>query len=233
MIIKSKIYYLDEVESTNEYLRSIIGDASEGTVVISDRQTMGKGRYGRTWYSPEGGLWMSSLLISTQPQLMTLIGCVAICETMNSYDILLGIKWPNDIMLNGKKVGGVLADTIDGKVILGLGLNLNVRDFPDDIELVSTSVYIELKKKFDKMMIFDVLCKEIDDQYGMYKANRIQDILMKWRHYTIMLGRNIRIDSADRVIIGRAIDISADGGLVVTLTDGKIERILEGSCSFQ
>jgi BirA family biotin operon repressor/biotin-[acetyl-CoA-carboxylase] ligase len=233
MIIKSKIYYLDEVESTNEYLRSIIGDASEGTVVISDRQTMGKGRYGRTWYSPEGGLWMSSLLISAQPQLMTLIGCVAICETMNSYDILLGIKWPNDIMLNGKKVGGVLADTIDGKVILGLGLNLNVRDFPDDIELVSTSVYIELKKKFDKMMIFDVLCKEIDDQYGMYKANRIQDILMKWRHYTIMLGRNIRIDSADRVIIGRAIDISADGGLVVTLTDGKIERILEGSCSFQ
>jgi BirA family biotin operon repressor/biotin-[acetyl-CoA-carboxylase] ligase len=233
MIIKSKIYYLDEVESTNEYLRSIVGDAPEGTVVISDRQTMGKGRFGRNWFSPDGGLWMSTLLASSQPQLMTLIGTVAICETMNSYDILLGIKWPNDIMLNGKKIGGVLADPIDGKVILGLGLNLNIRDFPDDIELISTSIYIELKKKFDKMMIFDLLCKEIDDLYGSYKSNRTQDILVKWRHYTVMLGRNVRIESAGRVIDGRAIDISGDGGLVITLPDGKIERILDGSCTFR
>jgi len=233
MIIKSKIYYLDAVESTNDYLRSIVGEVPEGTVVVSDRQTMGKGRFGRTWFSPEGGLWMSSLLVSTQPQLMNLIGTVAICETMNSYDILLGIKWPNDIMLNGKKIGGVLVDPVDGKVILGLGLNLNIRDFPDDIELTSTSIYIELKKKFDKMMIFDLLCKEIDDLYGLYKLDRTQEILVKWRHYTVMLGRNVRIENAGRVITGRAIDISGDGGLVITFPDGKIERILDGSCSFQ
>ena len=232
MIIKSKIYYLDEVESTNDYLRSIAGDAPEGTVVMADIQTRGKGRFDRAWYSPEGGLWMSTLLISDKSQVMNLIGAVAICETMNTYDILLGIKWPNDILLNGKKIGGVLAEPVDGKIILGLGLNLNIRDFPDDIELGATSIYLELKKKFDKMMVFDMMCKEIDDLYGMYKIDRLSEILIKWRHYTVMLGRNVRIESAGRLITGRAIDISGDGGLVITLPDGKIEQILDGSCSF-
>jgi len=231
MIIKSKLYYLDEVESTNEYLKSMIGDATEGAVVIADRQTKGRGRFNRTWYSPDGGLWMSTLLDSTKIEVMTLIGTVAICETLNCYDILLGIKWPNDLLLNGRKVGGVLAEPADGKTVLGLGLNLNIRDFPDEIEMISTSIFAELKKKLDKMMIFDVLCKEIDDLYGMYKRDRIPEILVKWRHYTVMLGRNVRIETADRQIVGRAIDISGDGGLVVTLPDGKIERILDGSCS--
>jgi BirA family biotin operon repressor/biotin-[acetyl-CoA-carboxylase] ligase len=232
VIIKSKIYYLDEVESTNEYLKSMIGDATEGAVVIADRQTKGRGRFNRTWFSPDGGLWMSTLLDSTKIELMTLIGTVAICETLNGYDILLGIKWPNDLLLNGKKVGGILAEPAGGKTILGLGLNLNIRDFPDEIEMVSTSIFAELKKKLDKMMVFDVLCKEIDDLYGMYKRDRIPEILVKWRHYTVMLGRNVRIETADRQVVGRAIDISGDGGLVVTLPDGKIERILDGSCSF-
>jgi BirA family biotin operon repressor/biotin-[acetyl-CoA-carboxylase] ligase len=231
MIIKSKIYYLDEVESTNDYLKSMIGDATEGAVVIADRQTKGKGRYGRTWYSPDGGLWMSTLLNSVQTQVMTLIGAVAVCEAVRTYDILLGIKWPNDIVLNGKKIGGIIAEPFDGRIILGLGLNLNIRDFPDEIEMDSTSIYTELKKKLDKMMVFDMVCKELDDLYGMYKRDLLPEILVKWRHYTVMFGRQVRIETGDRVVIGRAIDISGDGGLVVTLPDGKIERILDGSCS--
>ena len=174
---------------------------------------------------------MSTLLDSTKIEVMTLIGSVAICETLNGYDILLGIKWPNDLLLNGKKVGGILAEPAGGKTILGMGLNLNIRDFPDEIEMVSTSIFAELKKKLDKMMVFDVLCKELDDLYGMYKRDRLPEILVKWRHYTVMLGRNVRIETADRQVFGRAIDISGDGGLVVTLPDGKIERILDGSCS--
>lgn len=231
MIIKSKIYYLDQVDSTNDYLRTMVNEAPEGTVVIADQQTTGRGQFNRTWFSPEGGLWMSVLLVSDRPQLMTVLGAVAVCETMNNYDILMGIKWPNDILLNGKKVGGILAEAVDGKTVLGIGLNLTIRDFPDDIEMGTTSIFLELKKRFDKMMVFDMLCKEIDDLYGMYKLGRESELLVKWRHYTIMLGRAVRIETADRTLTGRAIDISSDGGLVVTTLEGKIERILSGSCS--
>jgi BirA family biotin operon repressor/biotin-[acetyl-CoA-carboxylase] ligase len=230
VIIKSKIYYLDQVDSTNDYLRTMVNEAPEGTVVIADQQTTGRGQFNRTWFSPEGGLWMSVLLVSDRPQLMTVLGAVAVCETMNNYDILMGIKWPNDILLNGKKVGGILAEAVDGKTVLGLGLNLTIRDFPDDIEMGTTSIFLELKKRFDKMMVFDMLCKEIDDLYSMYKLGRGSELLVKWRHYTIMLGRAVRIETADRTLTGRAIDISGDGGLVITTPEGKIERILAGSC---
>ncbi len=232
MILRSKLYYLDEVDSTHEYLRGLAGEAPEGTIVVADRQTRGHGRAGRAWYSPEGGLWMSVLLVSSNPGLLQLIGAVAVCEAMNYFNVLLGIKWPNDLMLAGKKIGGVMVEAVGEKAILGIGLNLTIRSFPDDLELEATSLFLETKKRFDKMMVFDILCKELDDLYGMCLHGHTPEILVQWRHYTIMLGRMVKIETEAGIITGRVIDINSDGALVVVCAENKIQRVTDGRCQF-
>ncbi|MEO0123265.1 MAG: biotin--[acetyl-CoA-carboxylase] ligase [candidate division WOR-3 bacterium] len=231
MIIGSKLYYLDEVDSTNEYAKKIINGASEGTVILADIQTAGKGRLDRQWYSPEGGLYLSIILFAEKQLLIPILAGVAICETFNNnYDILLGIKWPNDILLNDKKIAGVLVEVVDTAVILGIGINLNIREFPEELEKNAGSIFLETKKKLDKMMVFNDLCREIDNNYQMLKDNKTSELLQKWRNYTIMFGKTVEIDTPEKVVKGRAIDIAGNGALVLVLPDGKIDKVLAGDC---
>jgi len=230
MIIGSKLYYLDEVSSTNEYAKSLLETAPDGTIVLADAQTAGTGRQGRKWYSPVGGIWMSVILRTEKLSVIPIVAAVATCETFITHDILLGIKWPNDMMLNRKKVAGILCEIVDKTVIMGIGLNLNIREFPKDLEGIATSIVIETKKNFDKMTVFQMLCKEIDYHYMMLKQDQVPQLLTKWRHFTVMLGKKVVISLPDRKVNGRVLDISSDGGLVIMLPDNKIERILAGDC---
>ncbi|MGB9722178.1 MAG: biotin--[acetyl-CoA-carboxylase] ligase, partial [bacterium] len=195
MTIGSKLYYLDEVDSTNEYAKNLLNDAKDGTVVLADIQTNGKGRLDRQWYSPEGGLYLSVILFTEKPLLIPILAGVAICETFNNnYDILPGIKWPNDILLNGKKIGGVLVETVDTAVIVGIGINLNIVEFPEELKEIASSIFIETKKRLDKMMVYNDLCQEIDNNYQMLKSSKANEILQKWRNYTVMFGKNVSIE---------------------------------------
>ncbi len=232
MIIGSKFFYLDEVDSTNEYAKKILNDATDGTVVLADIQTAGKGRLDRKWYSPEGGLYLSIILVPEKQLLIPVLAGVAICETFNNiYDILLGIKWPNDIFLNDKKIAGVLVEVIDTAVILGIGINLNIKEFPEELKEIAGSIFLETKKKLNRMMVFNDLCREIDNYYQMLKDNKTNELLQKWRNYTIMFGKTVQIETPERVIKGRAIDIAGNGALVLALPDGKIDKVLAGDCS--
>ncbi len=231
MIIGSKLYYLDEVDSTNEHAKRILDKATEGTVVLADIQTAGKGRLDRTWYSPDGGIYLSVILFTDKPLLIPILAGVAICETFhNNYDIIPGIKWPNDILLNEKKVGGVLVEAFDTAVIVGIGINLNITEFPEELKETASSIFIETKKRLDKMMVYNDLCREIDDNYQMLKDSKVSEILQKWRNYTIMFGKTVKIETPEKVVIGRVIDIAGNGALVIMLPDGKIERVLAGEC---
>jgi len=231
MIVGCKVYHLDEVNSTNEYAKSLTNRAPEGAVILADLQTAGKGRLDRKWYSPEGGIWMSVILRPQKPNLIPVIGGIAICEAFNSYDILLGLKWPNDVLLNNKKVAGILTENVDGTSILGIGINLNIYEFPTELRSIASSIIIETEKNLDKMEVFYTICKELDTYYFMLTNNRIPEILLKWRLYTIMFGKAVRVVFPDRVIVGRFIDISSDGSLVIASSpDGKIERVIGGEC---
>lgn len=231
MLIGSKFFYLDEVDSTNEYAKKIIEKASDGTVVLADVQTAGKGRLDRKWYSPEGGIYLSVILFPEKPLLIPVLAGVAICETFyNNYDITLGIKWPNDILLNGKKVAGVLVEIVDSVVIMGIGINLNIVEFPDELKDIASSIFLETKKRLDKMMVYNDLSREIEELYQMLKNNQANEIIQKWRNYTIMFGKNVVIETPEKVVTGRAIDISGNGALVIALPDGRIERVLAGDC---
>jgi BirA family biotin operon repressor/biotin-[acetyl-CoA-carboxylase] ligase len=230
MLIASKLYYFDSLESTNEYAKTLIKDAPEGAVILVDQQTGGRGRFGKQWYSPEGGIWMSVILRPPDPSLITIIAGIAVCRALHMNGVLPGIKWPNDIVLNGKKIGGTLTEIIDKTVILGIGVNLNIRDFPDELEAIASSVFLETKKHLKKKLVFDTLCKQLDDCYIMLKQNKITDLLTEWRHYTILLGQQVVIEMPDKELSGKVLDISRDGALIVMRSDGKIMRVVAGVC---
>ena len=230
MIIGNKLYYFDSIESTNEHAKTLVKDAPEGAVVLVDEQTEGRGRFSKQWYSPEGGIWMSVILHPLDPSLISLIAGIAVCKTLHMNSILPGIKWPNDIMLNGKKIGGVLTEMVDKAVILGIGLNLNIREFPKELKTTASSVFLETKKHLEKKMVFSTLCRQLDDCYMMLKQNKAADLLTEWRHYTILLGQQVIIELPDKKLEGKVLDISRDGALIIMCLDGKIEKVVAGVC---
>jgi BirA family biotin operon repressor/biotin-[acetyl-CoA-carboxylase] ligase len=232
MIIGSKFYRVSETHSTNDYLKGILDDVPEGTVVIADVQSAGKGRKGRSWYSPDGGMWMSVLLQQYQNCLLPLTAGVAICDAFHEYDIRPAIKWPNDILLNGKKIAGILTEVIDDRAILGMGINLNVRDFPDDLKEKASSVLIETRKHLDRQTFCRHLCHALDENYNALKEEQVETLLTKWRNNSAMLGREVRIILPDREVVGKVLDIDQQGGLIVMRADYGVEHIIAGDCSF-
>lgn len=230
MLIGNKLYYFDSLDSTNQYAKTLLSDAPEGAVILVDEQTAGRARFGKTWFSPEGGLWMSVILYPPEHSLIAIIAGIAVCKTLHMNGILTGIKWPNDIMLNGKKIGGILTEIVDKAVILGIGINLNIRKFPDELKDTASSIFLETKKHLEKKMIFDMLCRRLDDCYQILKEKQIRELLTEWRHYTILLGQEVIIEMPDRKVRGKVLDISNDGALVIMNTDGNIERIVAGTC---
>jgi BirA family biotin operon repressor/biotin-[acetyl-CoA-carboxylase] ligase len=230
LIVGNKFYRLTEIDSTNDYVKQILTHAPEGTVVVADVQTAAKGRMGRSWYAPEGGLWMSVLLQHQQNCLVALIAGVAICEAFEPYNIAPRIKWPNDILLNGKKIAGILCEIIDDKIILGIGINLNVQQFPDDLIDKASSVFIETKKHFDTQSFYHHLCKSLDSNYRILKEHNIDTLLSKWRKYSLMLGRDVSISVHDRMVVGKVLDVDYQGALIVMRADYGIEHIIAGEC---
>ena len=230
MIVGSRFFRLGEVESTNEYVKAILKDAPEGTVVLADVQTAGKGRKGRSWYSPEGGLWMSILLDHCDSCLMPLAAAVAICEAFELYDIRLGIKWPNDLLLNRRKVAGILTEVVDERAIHGIGINLNVEQFPVDLTQKASSILVETKKHLNAQTVYQDVCYSVDKYYRYLKEEKTDELLKKWRDYTIMIGRDVRIELPDRVVMGKVLDIDPQGALMVLRVDHGVEHVIAGDC---
>lgn len=230
MIVGNKFYHLTEVDSTNEYVKQMVRDVPEGTVVLADIQTGGKGRAEHDWHSPEGGLWMSVLLYHHQSYLVSLLAGVAICEALEPYGIRPGIKWPNDILLNSKKIAGILCEVIDDKVVLGIGLNLNIRHFPDDLLGKASSVFLETRKHLDLHTVYHHLRACLDANYRLLQDNEIDTLLVRWRKYSVMLDRDVTIEMPNRVIVGKVLDIDQQGGLVLMRADYGIEHVVAGTC---
>jgi BirA family biotin operon repressor/biotin-[acetyl-CoA-carboxylase] ligase len=230
MIVGNKFYRLTEINSTNDYIKEILENAPEGTVVVADTQSSGRGSKGRSWYSPEGGLWMSVLLKHHENCLISLIAGIAICEAFATYDIDSKIKWPNDVLLNGKKIAGILPEVVEDNVVLGVGINLNVRQFPDDLQEKASSIFIETKKHLDPQSFYHCLCKFLDAYYCILKKEEVDTLLSKWRQYTLMRGRDVSIELPGRLVVGKVLDIDRQGALIVMRADYGIEHVIGGDC---
>jgi len=229
-MIGSKVYSLDIVDSTNEFAKALIETTPEGTVVRARQQTHGRGRFGKTWYSPEQGLWMSVVLRPSNPALITIAAGVAVCEALDACGVSPSIKWPNDVLLNNKKIGGVLTEIVDHHVIVGIGLNLNIQSFPDELTDIASSVYLETGQRIDREEAFNRVCNQLERCYTMLTKNQTRALLSLWRSHAVFLGHDVVIEQGDQKMTCTARDISETGALIVSQSDGTIEQIVGGTC---
>lgn len=235
-IIGRKIIHLPEVDSTNEYAKLIALDEREGTVVVADRQTAGKGRKGRTWASPEGGLWMSVILKpKAEPKhlpTLVFIGALAVVDTLWKFGIEAGIKWPNDVWVNGRKICGVLTEgRIREFVILGIGLNVN-NEVPEELRKIATSMREFLGREVSLSEAFHTLIRNLDHWYGLFLDRRYGEIISALKERSIVLGKEVKIIDDETELVGRAVDIDVDGALILETPKGRV-RVLHGDISLR
>ena len=239
--IGNHIVLFKDIPSTNEIAKELAAKgAHAGTVVISEKQSHGRGRLGRTWFSPEGGLWFSILL---KPKInpkeifkLTFLTAVVIGSTLRKvFQLNTQIKWPNDILINGKKVCGILSERFTplsglNSVIVGIGINVNidVNSFPQHLQLAVTSIKHELHKEIDREHLLSMLLMEFEKYYLLLTEETFEPILEEWKALTCTLDRYIEVENPDRTIHGKAIDIDRDGALLIKLENGSIHRVIAG-----
>jgi len=230
-----------ELASTNEVARELaVKGAREGTVIVAETQTSGRGRLKRKWISPTGGMWLSIILrpkvkLRHAPKL-TLMASVAVAKTINNlFPLKAETKWPNDVLINSKKVCGILteAKTKDERlefVIVGIGINanFNVNVLPRNLRDSSTTLKEELKKEIEREALLRQLLEETEFYYGMFTQEKFDAILEEWRELAGFLDSHVEIVSDKERIEGWATDIDKDGALIVKLKDQTVRRVTSG-----
>lgn len=239
-----KIIVLDEVTSTNNNARELARKgAKEGTIVIAKKQIKGRGRFERLWESPKGGLYLSIVLkpncLSNKTTILPLLGSLVVSETIDSYNLSTKIKWPNDVLVNGKKIAGILleSEAINKKleyVILGIGINLNtdINFFSRDIKKISTSIFKEIGKPIDYYLFIKKLLQNFDKYYSFFLAKNYLFIINEWKKKSDTLGRKVKIITTSEQIIGEAYDIDISGFLIINTKFGKQKTITSGDCTY-
>lgn len=240
--IGKRIIHFTETDSTNtQALLLARGGAAEGTVVLAERQTAGRGRMDRTWHSPPGaGIYLSVILTprvspSRLPGI-TLVAAVAGAESLKeSTRVSVDIKWPNDLLLNGRKICGILTELHsreDGSpiVIVGIGINVNTpRDmFPEDIANTASSIMIETGREASRKDIVSSLLGHFERWYRIYTEGGFAVILDRWKAYSGIIGRRIRVEQEGARTEGTVLDIDISGALIIHDDAGLRHSICSG-----
>lgn len=245
-LIGQKIICYDAVGSTNLLLKDLAREgAQSGTVLVADSQGTGRGRMERAFFSPPGkGIWVSILLRPTfLPQdapKCTLMAAVAVARAMERFGLRAAIKWPNDIMHDGRKLVGILTEMsaeMDrvNYVVIGIGINVNIapEDFPEDLRTVATSLMQMKGEPLSRVAFLQELLHAIDDLYAEVQRDGFAPVLAAWRTYAVTLGQQVRvIDAAGEEFEGVAADIDAEGALLVDTETGQ-RRVLAGDVSIR
>ncbi len=239
-LIGKKIIRIEETPSTNDLAKEYAKKGEEeGTVIVAEYQTRGKGRLGRSFFSPQGaGLYMSVILRPTDNKnglLITSFAAVAVCRVIKKVcGASPKIKWVNDVYLGGKKVCGILTESLisEGKaeyIILGIGINVNGADFPDDIKDIATSVEKETLKKQDKETLLREILKELDELYETYESG---EFLEESKELSCVLGKEVKVIRGSETYFAKAVDIDKLGGLIIE-RGGKKETLNSGEVSIR
>jgi BirA family biotin operon repressor/biotin-[acetyl-CoA-carboxylase] ligase len=240
---KKEIVYCTEIDSTNLKAKDLAArGAPEGTIVISEKQTKGRGRKTRNWFSPpREGIYLSLIL---RPNIaprsapsMTLLTAVAIAETLLSVPGLeIAIKWPNDILARGKKLAGILTEmsTMGERVdyaVVGLGLNVNTSRFPDEIEGKATSILIETGQWIRRVTLAKEYLKWHEKYYIILQSVGFEPIRKRWKELSQIIGRQVTVAAIDREYQGEVQDIDEDGALILRDKTAQVHRIIFGDVS--
>lgn len=239
--IGKEIVYYNNVDSTNSIAKEIAPKSPNGTIVLAETQSKGRGRRGNDWESLPGGLWFSVILKPDIPlehaSKVTLVAGLAVANVIRKYEIDAKIKWPNDILINGKKVCGILTELnaeIDGVnyIVLGIGINANIdtQYLKDDVRDISTSLENEKGKKIDRTKFLRCLLQELEKQYIRFIMQQFISIIDDWVNLSDTIGREVVITSPSKTTEGKAIGLTESGALLIQNIHGIKEEIIAGHC---
>jgi BirA family biotin operon repressor/biotin-[acetyl-CoA-carboxylase] ligase len=237
------VHHFEEVASTNDLAKELAArGAPEGTLVVAEAQSRGRGRLGRQWNSPPGtGLYVSLLLRPPLPPTempqITLTAAVAVARALKRVTgVAPGIKWPNDLLLAGKKLGGILTEmeTESDQIrhlVVGLGLNVGNRAFPEELADMATSLALGLGRplpKNSRLAILKAWLEEFEDLYERFLAREFTGILEEWRSLTVTLGQRVTVRQGPLAIHGLALEVAPDGALLLETDSGEVVRVTSG-----
>ena len=241
-VIGRDIRVFQETTSTNDVIERLARDGvKEGAVVFAESQTRGRGRLGRKWISPaKRGLWFSVLLRpDLRPQEVTRLTVASATALRRAIESQTGlraeIKWPNDILLSGKKVAGILTELsaeLDRVkyLILGIGVdvNLNQGEFPAELRKLATSLKAELGQPVSRPELAVAILRELDRDYARITSGQFAAVATEWEAHGTTIGHDVVIRTGDRQIRGRAESLGEDGELLLRTDHGHLERIIGG-----
>jgi BirA family biotin operon repressor/biotin-[acetyl-CoA-carboxylase] ligase len=236
-----------ETTSTNDVIEKLARDGvREGAVVFAESQTQGRGRLGRKWLSPaRRGLWFSVLLRpDLRPQEVTRLTIASATALRRAIETQTGlkaeIKWPNDILIHGRKVAGILTELsaeldVVKYVILGIGVDVNINsgEFPAELRKLATSLKAELGKPVSRADLAVAMLRELDRDYTRIAGGRFPALADEWEEHGTTIGHEVVIRMGDRQISGRAESLGEDGELLVRTDHGHLERIIGGDVTVE
>lgn len=235
----NKIYTFQTIDSTNNCGKVLAGvGATEGVVVIAEEQTAGKGRLGRTWQANAGENLTFSLLLRPRvsPDVLNLLPlyvAVAAAEAIErASNLRIDCKWPNDLLVNNKKIGGILIegsvkDNLVEHVVIGLGINVNQTQFSGDFNTKATSLRLESREQIDRTKLFREIISTLETRYKEYAKTAFRAIIPLWEKRSTMLGKSILVSQSGNVFSGTVRGLSPEGGLVLE-TNGSTKVLFAG-----
>lgn len=245
----ASVFSYDVIDSTNNMAKKLAEDgAGHGTLVVAEQQTGGKGRRGRNWVSPpKTGIWMTYVLrpdiLPANASMLTIVAAMAVLDGVRNEINRLGtkvdcaIKWPNDIVLNGKKIVGILTEMsaepdFVNYVVVGIGINVNTTDFPDDIKDVASSVYLETGIHLQRSRVIADITSQFEKYYETFiKTENLCGLVDDYNARLANVGKQVKIIDSRMERVGVAHGINENGELLVTLEDGTKENVISGEVS--
>jgi BirA family biotin operon repressor/biotin-[acetyl-CoA-carboxylase] ligase len=244
-VIGRDIRVFEQTTSTNDVAARLAQDGvNEGVVVFAESQSKGRGRLGRTWMSPpRKGLWFSVLL---RPQMhpqsatqLTVASATALVRAIRQQtQIVPEIKWPNDILIHGKKVAGILTELTAElervkDIVLGIGVDVNIADFPADLRKSATSLKIETGATVDRPALAAAMLRELDRDYARVCAGEFADVADEWQQHCSTIGQHVNIRLGERVVRGVAESLDGEGAMLLRTEHGHLERIIGGDVTIE
>ena len=242
--VGQEIEYFESTDSTNNRIRSFAENGrKEGLLAVAEEQTGGKGRWGRNWVSPKGtGIWISLLLRpQIEPQkasMVTILAALALVKAIKrTIDLDVQIKWPNDVIINGKKVCGILTEMSAELeaihyIIVGIGINANTEQFDEEIMDRATSIYLESGKKIKRAKLIAEFCQEIEQLYEIFiERGDLENVKEEYEYCLSNIGKTVKIIKNKQELLRKAIGINELGELIVEDDKGTRETVFSGEVS--
>jgi BirA family biotin operon repressor/biotin-[acetyl-CoA-carboxylase] ligase len=242
-VMGKETHLLPEITSTNTLAMQMAANGvPEGTVVIAEVQSGGKGRLGRKWISPKGNLYLSVVLRPNIPihkaPLITLMGAVAVATAIRTTcGLSANIKWPNDVLVGNKKVSGLLTEMSAEQdrirhIVLGIGVDVNMEmnELPYEIRSLTTTLAAEAGTKINRTTLFQQILRELEIAYTKFLTHD-EDVLEEWKQLNVTIGNRVTVSGGDTVLDGLAQGVDSEGRLIIGLDNGTVRTIAAGDVS--